>query len=338
MPIHKEKGAEASFVNRLFWHSLFMTVLIPVSRIIIGGWDYTSGLWIIFEGVTILNKFVLQETEYLEKWKHHENSTQLNTLMTCVPENDNLVFSFRAEHWWRTETWNSEIDFLFWMHAIFGLLWVLTAWVSMYILQDDRALHRKFSVVPIIFFCFHSLAALSNLYHNIAKNSLLPRLFLIRSIIDCVILMVTAIIRVKKKDVQGHKNAMIQCFIYSIEGAGTIRTVKFLQIVFRSGTTFCKNIVNIGYSECLYPYLWMLMLSRFLSLIYLAVWSCMYTGLRKKQRSKAVWLEFLLQFCAFTFCYDPARIAALDNEIEVRPFIAIPLFLLCSTILRICLL
>ena len=295
----QEMKIDADLVNILFWHSMALTIVAPISRLICGQWEFESGMWII------LNIFGLKKK------------------ITCSEE-----------------SWSADIDPVFWLHASAGILWMVTAWVNIYLLQDNKALHRKFGAATILAFCLHTIAALRNLHFNIARNSLLPRLFLVGSLIDSTISIIIAMNRAKRRDIQGHRDAMVQGFIYSLEGAGTIRTVGYLQIAQGFGPTHCKDVVTAAYSggTCIYSYFWRMVLTRFLSLFYLGVFLCRYCGPRKKEKMLKGCLELLFMVFTAIYCYDPVRLASIDNMIELYPCIAVPLFIVGAVCFRICVL
>ena len=66
-----------------------------------------------------------------------------------------------------------------------------------------------------------------------------------------------------------HGDYMFRCFIYSIEGAGTIRTVAYLLWLFGLGPTFCQSANGAIATLCVAPYVLRLICIRLLSLYWI---------------------------------------------------------------------
>lgn len=298
------------FVNILFWHSIMMTMTTPLARLTRGRWASASFL---YWGVIVFC--------WLFYW-------QMDVRVKKDSENPQIDESFV----YKTERKTKGVDFAFGFHAFSGLFWLLTAWVQMSLLKTSKTLHRMFGVVAIISFSMHMVASLYNLYFDYMKHRPLPRLLLAMACMDSIICMVTAITQARRKDLAGHRDAMIRCFIYSIEGAGTIRTIASLQAFLGLGPTECQILWNGTATHCLYSYTWRLILTRYLSMSYLGL----YTVHRNNKNFTRSFLLELLWFSLISVCLmNSRRMTAIDAILQLCPVLAAPAALATLALVRV---
>ena len=298
------------FINILFWHSLLMTLTTPLARFFRGRWSSASLLYwcvIVFFWVRygLIDSRVKEDSEepYID---------------------ESFVY--------KSEKKAKGIDFAFGLHAFGGLFWLLTAWIQMSLLKTSKKWHRTFGFVAIAAFILHMFAALNNLYFNYMRHTPLPRLMLGLTTVDSIICMVTAMIRVRRKDYQGHRDAMLRCFLYSIEGAGTIRTVATLQAFLGLGPTECQMLANGFSTNCMYSYTWRLLFTRYLSLGYLGL----YTVHRdNKNYTRSFLIEFLCWSLISVCLLNPMRMEKIDLMCQLFPYHTISTFLGTFTIARV---
>merc|ERR1719228_976215 len=164
------------------------------------------------------------------------------------------------------------------------------------------------------------------------KHTLLPRLLFLMTLMDSIISMIMAIIRARNKDIQGHTDAMIRCFLYSIEGAGTIRTMATFQAFFSFGPTDCQ-IDNDGLAtKCMYSYVWRLIFTRYLSLAYLGL----YNIQRNNKNHKRGFVTELTWFSVIAVCLvKSTRMTSINLMFQLYPYLALPFFLIGVSIARI---
>ena len=299
------KRDEEQLVNHLFWQSMLLTLTTPLARFVRGRW--TSGS--LFYWVLPL----LEGTG----WVDNKGTEPYFPFYQFVYKTDETV---------------PGIDLAFGLHAFCGLLWILTAWVQVYFLKNSQVWHKMFGKVAILSFILHMMASLNNLYFDYMKHRLLPRLLLLMICMNSMICMVTAIIRVRRKDITGHKDAMMRCFIYSIEGAGTIRWIANIQELLGLGPTSCHNLLNGFSTSCTYSYCWRLIFTRYLSMYFL--W--LYTNHRNSEKfSRSFYLELVWVTVISVVLYDHDRLSNVDMMLQSNPSFVIPLLVSICTLVKI---
>ena len=310
---HLIRQKTEQFINQLFWHSMLMTLTIPLARLTRGRWSSVSFL---YWGVLVFS--------WLYYWK-------IDLSVTDDSEEPLIDESFV----YKTENKVKGVDSAFGFHAFSGLLWILTAWVQMSLLKTSKRWHRIFGMFAIVSFVMHMAGSLNNLYFDYMKHTPLPKWLLAMACMDSIVSMVAAMMHAKRKNFAGHRDAMIRCFIYSIEGAGTIRTVGTLQAFLGLGPTDCQVFWNGTASNCLYSYTWRLLLTRYLSLSYLGL----YTIHRnEKHFLKNYLLEVLWFSLLSTFLLNSKRMMMVDMVFQAHPIVTIPAFFIIITGVRIILL
>jgi len=297
------------FINAIFWHSIAMTVTTPLARLTRGRWSSVS---VLYWGVILFFwlRFGMMD-------------------ITVKKDSEDPVLD--ESFVYKTEKKEKGIDFAFGFHAFAGLLWLSTGWVQMSLLKTSKAWHRMFGIVAISSFSLHMVASLNNLYFNYMKHTPLPRLLLLMACVDSILCMTTAIIRARRKDYTGHRDAMIRCFVYSIEGAGTIRTVATVQAFLGMGPTDCQILWNGTSTHCLYSYTWRLLLTRYLSLAYLGLYT---THRNNNNFTKAFFME-LVWWSLISGCFlSHTHMFTIDLMFQRYPGVTIPTFLLITMFVR----
>ena len=310
---HLIRQKTEQFINLLFWHSMLMTLTTPLARLTRGRWSSAS---LLYWGVLMFC--------WLYYWK-------IDLSVKDDSEEPLIDESFV----YKTENKVKGVDSAFGFHAFSGLLWILTAWVQMSLLKTSKRWHRIFGMFAIVTFGMHMAGSLNNLYFDYMKHTPLPKLLLAMACMDSIVSMVAAMMHAKRKNFAGHRDAMIRCFIYSIEGAGTIRTVGTLQAFLGLGPTDCQVFWNGTASNCLYSYTWRLLLTRYLSLSYLGLYTI-------HRNEKHVLKNYLLEVLWFsllsTFLLNSKRMMMVDMVFQAHPIVTIPAFFIIITGVRIILL
>ena len=159
------------------------------------------------------------------------------------------------------------------------------------ILKFSLIIHRKFGYVSVAVFISHMLASINNLIFNEAEHHWLNRAGLGSLTIVSTAYMILSIKAVKQGDIPGHTDYAIRSFLYSIEGAGTIRQVAYLQWLaspyvpsLLAGPGPCQ-LVHLGKAtHCVPAYFIRGIFTRLLTLYYI----CVYELSKKKFNIKKV--------------------------------------------------
>ena len=120
------------------------------------------------------------------------------------------------------------MDLFFGCHALFGLLWVAVAYAQMVVLQRSRARHAAFSKVAFGSFACHIAAALAILAFDAPRNSVHNKLKLLEVTVTSSGCFFVAVRHAFARRQHEHRRWMVACFLLSIEGAGTIRSITLL--------------------------------------------------------------------------------------------------------------
>ncbi len=75
--------------------------------------------------------------------------------------------------------------------------------------------------------------------------------------------MSAGVIRAKNKNPAGHLEDMVRCYVYSTEGAGTIRLASHLMMPFGGPVSCQMDRLKTG-RACMWPYAWRLAWTRVL--------------------------------------------------------------------------
>jgi len=246
----------AKFITFLFWHSMVMTIGTPIARICRGHWMGVSSLaWLL---------------------------NRIGVLRREIPFGDSL-FVYRN---------TAGIDRSFALHAACGLLWLLVAFAQMVLVRRYKVVwHRKYGYAAIFVFFMHTAACLNVLFADEAKHHPLSKTLLMSAAFSSIIHMLRSIRGAVCGDVVGHEANSVVAFLYSIEGAGTIRTVQHLQLLFKSvlpsvfcGPGDCQAHHNGEAGQCVASYCVRLVLTRVMTYY----WIGMYARYTKTRRGFVV--------------------------------------------------
>jgi len=230
----------STFVAFLFWHSLLLTASTPLARIIRGQW---MGIFTI---ESFLSIFGLEsvKAEYPDAYLIYPQEVVLDT-----------GFSY---------------------HAFFGLLWLLMAFIQMVPLaMKNKRIHRIFGYIIQFSFLAHLIAAVSLLLINTQQHHWLPICMLMSPVVRSGRYMILGIKSARRGDIEQHIDQMFRCFIYSIEGAGTIRTVGYLLWLGGLGPTYCQTENCATATNCVEPYVLQLVCIRLLTLYWIGCYARM---------------------------------------------------------------
>lgn len=122
------------------------------------------------------------------------------------------------------------MDLVFGCHAFFALLWVLTAYVQMVVMRKPkwRAWHAAFGRLAALSFACHVVAALAIVAYDTPRNTRLNKAKLIEVTLSSTVCFARSIWHATHGRQAAHRQWMVACFVLSIEGAGTIRSVTLL--------------------------------------------------------------------------------------------------------------
>ena len=231
----------------------------------------------------------------------------LNSLLLTISTPMTRIFRGR---WmgYADEADSPGIDRAFGLHAFFGLLWVLSCYLQMGPIRNMSVwLHQRFGYLAITAFVCHMLASFNTLIFDEAQHQPLAKVMLGNVVLVSSTYMVLAIKAVKNKDIRGHTDYAVRSFLYSIEGAGTIRTVASIQGLLSPvlpqiliGPAECQNIHLGQATQCIGEYATRLLLTRLLTLYYIGH----YTRMKGAANyAKVIILELCVALvCTLAFC------------------------------------
>lgn len=246
-----------SFVTFLFWHSMLLTVSTPLARIFRGRWMGVSSLAWLLTKMGLLDR-------------------------ADIPFGDS-PFLYKT---------TASIDRAFMLHAVCGLLWIMVAYAQMVLVRRYKiAWHKKYGYGVLLVFFMHMGACLNSLFTDEAKHHPVSKALLLSSAFSATTHMLRGIRDVIRKDVEGHEIHSMIAFLYSIEGAGTIRTIQHLQLFFKfvlppvfHGPSDCQSLFNGEAAQCVAVYCVRLLLVRVMT----HYWIGMYARCTKTRRSFVV--------------------------------------------------
>ena len=159
----------------------------------------------------------------------------------------------------------------------------------------------------------HMLAAVNNICFDYHQHQPLSKLLLILICVDSIVCIIVGTIRASAGDINGHIDAMVACYIFSTEGAGTIRVIANTQEIFGLGPTNCP----LQAAECsyTYSYCWRLLWTRALSIYYLFL----HTVTRN---DKNLMMSFLVDFTTTSFYFwlfsNEQRLHSINRMLQVN--------------------
>jgi len=201
----------------------------------------------------------------------------------------------------QTETVDKGFSF----HALFGCLWLLVSSIQIFLLKSRKGkqAHKIFGYMIQVSFLAHMTAALSLLFMDTQNHHWTMKLLLLSSALNATFFMVKGILDVKKGDIQSHKDNMFKCFVYSIEGAGTIRLAGYLLSTLSLDPTACQAM-NDGMTgtECISGYALRLIGTRLLSLYWIGCYMRIKAQpLQLKKHSKEVKSSFMAMSLVYIY-------------------------------------
>lgn len=173
------------------------------------------------------------------------------------------------------------IDRSFGLHAVCGLLWILVAFAQMVLVRRYKVVwHRKYGYATIFVFFMHMAACLNVLLADEAKHHPLSKTLLMSSAFLSTIHMLRGTRGAISGDVAGHEANSVVAFLYSIEGAGTIRTVQHVQLLFKPvlpsvfcGPGDCQALHNGEAGKCVVSYCVRLILVRVMTYYWIGMYA-----------------------------------------------------------------
>ena len=133
--------------------------------------------------------------------------------------------------------------------------------------KKHPSLHKIFGYLTVLALILHSMGALLVLYEDVEEHTLFNKVLLFWSLFSTVSTVFQAIKEAINGNQTGHRVLMVKAFIYSLDGAGTIRTVANIQMVLRCGPIFCECDHGKVGGNCDWTYTWRLMWITVLRLI-----------------------------------------------------------------------
>lgn len=237
----KPKSVEA-FIAGLFWHSMAMTATTPLERMRKQWQGILTLPW-------LLNRVGVRSPSGQE-W-----------------EEAYLVYPEEAAA--------PGIDKTFGLHAFFGMLWIIAAYVQMVHVKrwGGASLHRKSGYITALAFLAHMTFSVNILCQDIMKNSMMVKVMLASVVTISSTYFFQAMKFAVAKRIQLHTDCMVRCFLYSIEGAGTIRTVGWIMWLGGYGPTFCQAQHGAMNTQCFWPYVSRLLWIRVLTVYWLGCYA-----------------------------------------------------------------
>ena len=119
------------------------------------------------------------------------------------------------------------IDVTFSIHIFFGFLWVLIAFLQMVPIRTfNLKMHRYFGYFAAATLFTFMMTTFQILFFDVVKNPLSFRIATGSVTIMCIVYMVMGIMAARRHNLQDHTDFTMRAFVYSLEGAGTIRMVR----------------------------------------------------------------------------------------------------------------
>lgn len=183
-----------------------------------------------------------------------------------------------------------SIDSSFALHAVCGLLWIVVAFAQMVLVRRYKVVwHKKYGYGVLLVFFMHIAACMNIVFKDEANHHPVAKGLLMSTAFTSTIHMLRGIRDVIRKDVEGHEINSVVAFLYSIEGAGTIRTVQHLQLFVKRldlpsvlwGPSDCQTIFHGEAAQCVAVYCVRLILVRVLTYYWIGMYArCIKTRRR----------------------------------------------------------
>jgi len=134
-------------------------------------------------------------------------------------------------------------------------------------------MHRIFGYLTVAVLALHTTGALLILYEDVEGHTLLNKALLLSSLASTVYNVAGSIKEAVNKNFTAHRIMMVQAFISSLDGAGTIRTVAQIQMMLGYGPIWCQCEYGSVRGNCDWTYTWRLMWIIVLRLLQQAVYA-----------------------------------------------------------------
>jgi len=118
------------------------------------------------------------------------------------------------------------------------------------------SMHKIFGYLTVVALVLHSVGALSILYEDVERHTLLNKLLLFGSLFYTVSTVFRAIKEAMNGHYTEHRVLMVRAFLSSLDGAGTIRTVASIQMLLGCGPIYCQSVYGKVGGHCDWTYTW----------------------------------------------------------------------------------
>lgn len=230
------------FTKFLFWHSIITTSTTPLSRL-------------------------------LSKTKSWYGKLIIPTILNFLGIS-NMIFGYQLNDTYLAYPLNETTDRAFGPHASFGMLWLFMSYLHIchsHTLQ--KYIHCKtFARLTSVSFICHMGFSVRSLWIDPMEHHPIIKVFLLDSVIQALGEFVSGVKAAAiNNDQTEHQHSMMRCYLYSIEGAGTIRTVGYIMALMNAGPTFCQQKNDGLASNCVRGYVLRLLFIRLLTLYYFGI-------------------------------------------------------------------
>jgi len=146
----------------------------------------------------------------------------------------------------------------------------------------SRKYHKYFGYISLLCYLGHCMAAINIWYVDVEQHSPLNRVLLFLGMFSTAYSVLEGMkgiliaklkgARIRSQDIMYHRYQMCQSYIYSLNGAGTIRTVAIIQTNLNVGVVLCQvKHLRVG-GICDWTYTWRLALASTFSLVQRAMY------------------------------------------------------------------
>ena len=149
----------------------------------------------------------------------------------------------------------------FGLHALIAIAWTIMAYIQICLIPNQFTFaHRMFGRLTTVVFIAHAMGAINILVEDVEGHTLLNKLSLLASLLSTSYQFATAIKKaVADKNYNEHRLWMARTFLSSLDGAGTIRTVAAIQMMFGYGPIMCQCEHGKVGGNCDWTYTWRLL-------------------------------------------------------------------------------
>jgi len=192
------------------------------------------------------------------------------------------------------------VDKAFGLHAFFGMLWLLCAYLQMGpIVYRSKKWHRVFGSFALAAFMGHIFASLNNLLVDEAKHHPFAKMMLLSPVVMSVTYFTRSMMFIKNGDKENHIDNAIIGFLYSIEGAGQIREVALWQLVLKpwipeqfQGPLDCQGLAGGRATHCVSTYC--------TRMLFVRLFTVMWVGIFARTKNNPTFTKKFVHELAFT--------------------------------------